>query len=884
MIQGALRMTRRLARLLILLGAGSLLLMIAAAACGGGSQPAPGTVLDEAKAASVGAERLTAAADDYLKDMDGGIALTANEMKGRNTWVVWTGGNDRFWDVIGTTSFGALDFLKTISSYPYEPKEKYPYQYDRDSRWKYLGLVNEPCFKKATGPDAKRFGLWLDQRDPACPPDPFADETKYPGVKIGARGKTFADGKTLPVGSYYGEPTGIVGLRLFPNPAFDEAAEKAWDPVKYYTDPAYYYRKSLIKPYRVGMSCGFCHVGPNPLKPPADPENPKWENLSSNVGAQYFWVDRVFDWDSNDWDLGQPNAKTSFFFQLFHVARPGALDTSLVSTDNIANPRTMNAVYQLGPRLGIAKEWHKDFLQAGGSDENKQFGDYPQTAAFADFYQKPLVSTPRVLKDGADSVGALGALNRVYLNIGLFSEEWLLHFQPLFGGKETTAIKITDNRKNSSYWNATEAQTADLALFFLKSTGPHYLKDAPDVPSAEIPRPADIDRGKSVFAERCARCHSTKHPPLPADLDFTKCDGKNGNPDYLSCFRTYWQWTRGDEYKSKMTAVVRDPDFLKDNFLSTDLRIPVSLLQTNICSPLATNAIRNNIWDNFSSETYKELPAVDAVTLHDPWTGQPYLYPGANRKLPGGGRGYTRPASLVSVWSTAPFLLNNTVGKFEPAAANEAVARQRYTASPSVEVRLRAFDDAIRKLLWPERRDKDPVFTADGPGVGVIDRTTTTSFVNIPIGFIPDRFRGLLDISARFFPFLYSEQDQRVTIGPIPKGTPVGLIANLDMLGDAADNLADRAQRQARVLALVLKAKRDLRQLPANATDQQAQEQFKNLVPELTALSKCPDFVANKGHYFGTDDFNRAPFPENVREPGLSDSDKEALIAFLKTF
>ena len=36
-------------------------------------------------------------------------------------------------------------------------------------------------------------------------------------MKIGARGKT------VPVGSYYGYATGIVGLRLFPNPDFDEA-------------------------------------------------------------------------------------------------------------------------------------------------------------------------------------------------------------------------------------------------------------------------------------------------------------------------------------------------------------------------------------------------------------------------------------------------------------------------------------------------------------------------------------------------------------------------------------------------------------------------------------------------------------------------------------
>ena len=44
-----------------------------------------------------------------------------------------------------------------------------------------------------------------------------------------------------------------------------------------------------------------------------------------------------------------------------------------------------------------------------------------------------------MLKDGSDSVGALGALNRVYLNIGLFSEEWLLHFNPVIGGKPISA-------------------------------------------------------------------------------------------------------------------------------------------------------------------------------------------------------------------------------------------------------------------------------------------------------------------------------------------------------------------------------------------------------------------------------------------------------------
>ena len=66
-------------------------------------------------------------------------------------------------------------------------------------------------------------------------------------------------------------------------------------------------------------------------------------------------------------------------------------------------------------------------------------------------------------------------------------------------------------------------------------------------------------------------------------------------------------------------------------------------MQTNICSPIATNAIAGNIWDNFSSQSYKELPSVGTVKLRNPLTGAEYDY-----TLPGGGRGFTRPASLVS--------------------------------------------------------------------------------------------------------------------------------------------------------------------------------------------------------------------------------------------
>ncbi|HXT55747.1 MAG TPA: hypothetical protein VN826_14720, partial [Candidatus Eisenbacteria bacterium] len=52
------------------------------AACG--KTPAPGTVKDEALTVGRMADSFPAADENYFKDMDGGVELTANEVKGRN--------------------------------------------------------------------------------------------------------------------------------------------------------------------------------------------------------------------------------------------------------------------------------------------------------------------------------------------------------------------------------------------------------------------------------------------------------------------------------------------------------------------------------------------------------------------------------------------------------------------------------------------------------------------------------------------------------------------------------------------------------------------------------------------------------------------------------
>jgi hypothetical protein len=911
-----------------------------------------GDVKDEAANAGRDARSFPAASENYFQGMDDecvtpscqkftdkdgvGVLLTQDEIKGRNTWMVWTGGNDRFWDYFAKHGFGAFDLLKVLSSSPYsgfcyrpddsdsekdcrsagghwyvkndkgykgfcgihmKPENEHSrysrkscakagyqwYSTGRSNRWKWYGVVNEPCFEEAR--KKGKYGLWLDRRDDTnCPPDPFANEDKYPGVKIGARGKT------VPVGSYYGEPSGVVGLRLFPNPDFDEEAQKKWDPDRYYNDPVYYKDKNLVRPYRVGMSCGFCHVGPKPTIKAVygsgseqscnaddcfDPENPKWTDLSTIVGAQYLWIDRVFLWES-DW--------SNFLYQIVATFRPGTLDTSYATTDYIANPRTQNALYHLGPRLGLANRWGRAKL-AGGELENIQIREFDQ--------MPKTVWTPRVLKDGSDSVGVLGALNRVYMNIGLFSEGWLQHVDFLLGAtKPISTIRIADAKKNSVYWQATEKQTRAMAKFLIKvSATPHHLEknekntgkpvskrydqysnsfrtDAAQsvdrsiagsessatagvdhggknpsscgraFPKGEYPA---LDRGKLVFADHCARCHSSKIPKMPKS--FGALDFKQGcaGPNYLRCWNAYWRWTETDEFRCTMREVVLRDDFLKDNFLSTDLRVPVTLLKNNACAPLATNAIAGNIWDNFSSQSYKHLPSVGSITVHNPFNGETRSY-----VMPAGGRGYTRVPSLVSVWSTAPLLLNNSVGPFTYGRV-------------SIEARERAFGTAMEQLLSPQCRSFDTISNIRLPGV--IDRTTVDSYFEIPPSNVPSWLRWSLrqvcpgNVDDRGF----------VRLGPIPKDTPIGVLSNIEIWPDGGSP----TQKLWHITKLLTASLPLVGALCSDGISSPNSTDFNKVLEPLLKFNKCPDFVVNKGHYFGTE---------------LSDDEKRDLIEFVKTF
>src|SRR5215470_16987893 len=130
------------------------------------------------------------------------------------------------------------------------------------------------------------------------------------------------------------------------------------------------------------------------------------------------------------------------------------------------------------------------------------------------------------------------------------------------------------------------------------------------------------------------------------------------------------------------------PGFLENNFLSTDKRYPLTKIETNSARAFATNAKSGHIWDNFSSVTYKELSPMDELEFFNPFDEtHPIKFKPKERDV---APGYYRVPSLVSVWSSAPLLHNNMLGKF--------------TGDPSVAGRMEAFNDAIEKLLWPEKR------------------------------------------------------------------------------------------------------------------------------------------------------------------------------------
>lgn len=699
---------------------------------------------------------------DFDEDGNGVIDNSERDaIRGKNTWVLWGGGNDVFWNWLQQDGYGLMDFLVLLDSRK------------RNERFKRGGLINQPGFKAQTDPNKRILGLFIDEAGPdaqllpanGSPQDP-ALEVRDPqgrllpapvGIVKPPPGHPTAlfepyDAKEfqavidkLPKDgldySVYGYPSGIFGLRLVPNPDFfanTKAAGQAreyWDKrvvknshASYYEDTKITADPRLVRPFRVTMSCGFCHVAPHPLNPPTDPENPGWEHLSSIIGAQY--------WD-NQPTLGNRLTEKSFLHHFLKSMAPGTVDTSLISTDQINNTNVMNAIFDVPSRMDRAAtkppEWQ--------SPENLLLASIEEGDPTVNPRHFPMVLFP-----GEDSVGVFGALARVPLNIGVFSEQWAQCDNPVIGFIPQKPFSVRTCRANSVYWQVNEKyRVGYMAKFFTLGTLGRRDPDKQwDKAILEKPAPDKVfwrpinttadgyvargtqamhlrhapgqtdpgagpewQKGRRVFLENCAICHSSKQPDnfdlrFAREIDggWDKAPAPTSEPVYtLPATFSSWESFRASpafaNYRTRIKELAGESDsakedgFLLNNYLGTELRVPITLVGTYSGRSLATNATAGHVWDNYSSDTYKSLPSVGKIRYFNPFSSAPLDSFGNNDEFDdgrvSGGPGYMRPPSLISVWATAPYFHNNALGI--------------YNQDPSVKGRLDAYEDGIDKLL-----------------------------------------------------------------------------------------------------------------------------------------------------------------------------------------
>ena len=696
---------------------------------------------------------------------------------GMDTWHWWAGVDNPVWWRKATVltagkEYSALnvrlDFFRLLQTT------------SRADRWAKMGLINDPDTVPADKPD--QYGLMIDRaKDGALTWDP----------------------------EVFGYPSGVIGFQLFTNKKFDA---KKWSVQKYLDDPA-----SVEPPYLVGMACGLCHISFNPTKPPKDPANPKWENIVSNIGNQYFREGMMVG------GLGTPT--NTFIFQYLYHQNPGTSETSRYPADFINNPVIINSIYRLGERLKLAKperitpaqrDLIKSMYANAGVKEDDPGGALGGTEA------EPTLKVPHVLADGGDSMGLVMASTRVFVNEFMMFDLWSSTTFALnpFDIKESIRKNFkpgdfdligTVRKDPNSPWVLTEKRMPNMALF-LSTWDSFPLADAMEIErEGKVTKngkdylttdAAVLTRGKIAFADNCATCHSSKRPnPMPTDPAAQKMAWRD---------------------------LVQRDDFLKDNYLSDDQRYPTSELGTNVLRAMGTNAMAGNTWGQMSSQTYKDLRAPtelvedrDAdgkpIPLYNPLTGKHDIKFTAHKS-------FYRTPTLVSIWATAPYLNNNSVGI--------------YTGDPSIAGRMAAYEDGMTKLLWPETR------------LGTKSILVTTEDSTLP---------DLFPMLKKLLPEFADLPDLDLDLLRVPKGTPINLLMNVhpkDIKAVLQAYVDGVLQGQPRTKFSELRIKnRDAA--------------LQRMMEKLLEVNMSPDFIEDRGHTYGHD---------------LSDQDKQALIEYMKYF
>jgi mono/diheme cytochrome c family protein len=607
----------------------------AAAACGGsppGAGERPVSVVRPAAPAGT-APAAAASGDAYAGFRGAEKDLSPSERAGREIWYKATGGNGRFHTYVFQQRLGVLiDWYRVLQS----PK--------RDDRFAAWGLMNDPDCCTPGSKDCPAKSLEETYGFDWCPGDEtllaFVGKTGYRDPACDFKDADAGPNRQDACDLAFGTSTGALGLRKFPNPRFDAsrwqslggARAGTWDGYDKLLVTAG--RKgrpgvrdsrlldgSVEPPFLVGMACGACHISFDPTRPPQDPAHPKWENLLGAVGNQYARFSEI---------MASGMAKDSPEWQIFTHARPGTVDTSAVPNDQVHNPGTMNAILNFSRRPTFADEAVPKWRPATSCDASAPAGScWCEPGREGKCWRRDVQKTAvhHILKGGEDSIGVNEAVQRVYFNIGVCSEEcWVNHLtdfrqidpqQRNFG---QTPFDIGQCRRDCPNFRAIEDRLPEVVAFLQsKETRPPELATAlkkdPDALVDWLNRemaPGTVAKGRVVFAKTCARCHSSQ-------------EGATESTDFRR-------------------TVEGDPT-LRVDWMGNDKATPVSEVATFECRALHSNHMEGHVWQEYGSDTYRARPADTTAA-------------GAS----GGGRGYYRNVSLLGAWAFAPFMHNNAIG------------------------------------------------------------------------------------------------------------------------------------------------------------------------------------------------------------------------------
>jgi hypothetical protein len=804
------------------------------------------------------------------------MGLNESECVGRLIWFKATGGNERFHTYAFQQRVGVLiDWFRVLRSD------------QRDDRFQAWGIINDPACCKPGDADCpaktldETYGFdWCPGDDvllkyvgkqgyvdPACDLKDAALDASDPHTLDGKR-----DQRQSACDLRFGTSTGALGLRKFPNPNFDAEKWRAlnggsstWQgydqPMSVKSGVPSDERVSKLAdasvepPFRIGTTCGSCHIAFDPKNPPLDTAHPKWENIKGLIGNQYTRMSEL---------LGSGMPRTSLEWQMFAHARPGVTDTSAISHDQINNPGTINALINLSQRPTFAGEvvdkWRKAASCGAEKNEDKCWCEpgregkcwlkstRSDDVTTVNIGGKPLTlpGVHHILKGGEDSIGAREAIQRVYFNIGSCSEQcWVNHLtdqrqvDPNQRGFGQTAFNIGQCRRDCPNFRAVEDRLTNILDFFLSAESDATDLDAARAAALKAKEPnkdytrndlvADLDkefgrgavaRGRLLFADNCARCHSSL-PDSPSDP-----------------FKT----------RDFHAVASGHPRHVRADFLGNDKPTPATEVGTFRCRALHSNHMLGHLYSEYASQTLRGRPMVPAIPERE--------------ALKNDGRGYYRNVSLVNIWATAPFMHNNAIGPEicgKPSNKSNDFFRARYVDASgallakqpectpfdaSVEGRFELYKRSMHELLNPRERG--------------IKLTLTDADVLLDVGlrrwdgqqeialFEFGQIKMPMGVSAGFLNGL--QHKQLIDDLYLAKRDPASLEkAGKKDLVPTLQAIGDEVLKQPSRFVDILRERRDF--ISAN-------------------YETCTQHVENEGHRFGED---------------LSDADKKALTAFLAT-